>query len=186
MTWWILIALRHSWYHLKGLLKGFWWPFRLSKLVKYSQSYGPNEVCNKLQDSWTSWMLEDVRAGIPELLVALDIEIYRTVHQYLWSLPTHQTCITLSSRQVALSPSCRSIVWHNQHQLYGRAPQILWMWCSHNNSRLDVKKSPLCSNSHNSDYGRSSKAILPLCLKGSWAPPVSYFGPWTVVCCPIN
>jgi len=28
-------------------------------------------------------MLEDVRAGIPELLVALDIEIYRTVHQYL-------------------------------------------------------------------------------------------------------
>jgi len=31
---------------LKGLLKGFWWPFRLSKLVKYSQSYGPNEVCD--------------------------------------------------------------------------------------------------------------------------------------------
>ena len=33
-------------YHLKGLLKGFWWPFILSKLVKYSQSYGLNEVCD--------------------------------------------------------------------------------------------------------------------------------------------
>jgi len=31
---------------LKGLLKGFWWPFRLLKLVKYSWSYGPNEVCD--------------------------------------------------------------------------------------------------------------------------------------------
>jgi len=38
--------LRHFWYHLKGLLKGFWWPFRLLKLVKYSQSYGLNKVCN--------------------------------------------------------------------------------------------------------------------------------------------
>jgi len=32
---------------LKGLLKGFWWLFRLSKLVKYSWSYGLNEVCDK-------------------------------------------------------------------------------------------------------------------------------------------
>jgi len=31
---------------LKGLLKGFWWPFRSLKLVKYSWSYGPNEVCD--------------------------------------------------------------------------------------------------------------------------------------------
>ena len=56
MTWWsltdlliarwILIALRRFWYCLKGLLKGFWWPFRLSKLVKYFWSYGLNEVCD--------------------------------------------------------------------------------------------------------------------------------------------
>jgi len=32
---------------LKGLLKGFWWPFRLLKSVKYSQSYGLNEVYDK-------------------------------------------------------------------------------------------------------------------------------------------
>ena len=44
ITWWILIALGLFWYLLKGLLKGFWWPFRSLKLVKYSQSYGPNEV----------------------------------------------------------------------------------------------------------------------------------------------
>jgi len=31
---------------LKGLLKGFWWPFRSSKSVKYSWSYGPNKVCD--------------------------------------------------------------------------------------------------------------------------------------------
>jgi len=31
---------------LKGLLKGFWWPFRLLKLVKYSWSYSLNEVCD--------------------------------------------------------------------------------------------------------------------------------------------
>jgi len=31
---------------LKGLLKGFWWPFRLLKSVKYSWSYGLNEVCD--------------------------------------------------------------------------------------------------------------------------------------------
>jgi len=36
---------------LKGFLKGFWWPFRLSKSVKYSQSYSLNEVCdNNLLD----------------------------------------------------------------------------------------------------------------------------------------
>ena len=34
---------------MKGLLKGFWWPFILSKSVKYSQSYGPNEVCDTIQ-----------------------------------------------------------------------------------------------------------------------------------------
>ena len=34
---------------MKGLLKGFWWPFRLLKPVKYSWSYGPNEVCNTLE-----------------------------------------------------------------------------------------------------------------------------------------
>ena len=44
ITRWILIALRCFWYRLKGLLKGFWWPFRSSKLVKYSWSYGPIEV----------------------------------------------------------------------------------------------------------------------------------------------
>jgi len=31
---------------LKGLLKGFWWPFRLLKSVKYSWSYGLNEACD--------------------------------------------------------------------------------------------------------------------------------------------
>jgi len=36
------------WYRSKGLLKGFQWPFRSLKLVKYSWSYGPNEVCNRL------------------------------------------------------------------------------------------------------------------------------------------
>ena len=46
ITQWILIALRHFWYHLKSLLKGFWWPFRSSKSVKYSWSYGLNEVCD--------------------------------------------------------------------------------------------------------------------------------------------
>jgi len=44
----LVIALRHFWYHLKGLLKGFWWPFRLLKSVKYSWSYGPNKVCDSL------------------------------------------------------------------------------------------------------------------------------------------
>ena len=39
--------MRCFWYYLKGLLKGFWWPFRLLKLVKYSQSYSPNEVCDR-------------------------------------------------------------------------------------------------------------------------------------------
>ena len=58
MTWWsltdlliarwILIALRRFWYRLKGLLKGFWWPFRSSKSVKYFWSYGLNEVCDIL------------------------------------------------------------------------------------------------------------------------------------------
>jgi len=38
--------LETFWYNLKGLLKGFQWPFRLLKLVKYSWSYGLNEVCN--------------------------------------------------------------------------------------------------------------------------------------------
>jgi len=33
---------------LKGLLKGFWWPFRSSKSVKYSWSYGLNKVCDRL------------------------------------------------------------------------------------------------------------------------------------------
>ena len=33
---------------MKGLLKGFWWPFRSLKSVKYSQSYGLNEVCDRL------------------------------------------------------------------------------------------------------------------------------------------
>jgi len=32
---------------LKGLLKGFWWPFRSLKSVKYFWSYGPNEVCDR-------------------------------------------------------------------------------------------------------------------------------------------
>jgi len=32
---------------LKGLLKGFWWPFRSLKSVKYSWSYGPNKVCDR-------------------------------------------------------------------------------------------------------------------------------------------
>jgi len=44
ITWWILITLGCFWYCLKGLLKGFWWPFRSSKSVKYSWSYGPNKV----------------------------------------------------------------------------------------------------------------------------------------------
>ena len=35
---------------MKGLFKGFWWPFRSLKLVKYSWSYGLNEVCDKYVD----------------------------------------------------------------------------------------------------------------------------------------
>jgi len=33
---------------LKDFLKDFWWPFRLSKLVKYSQSYSLNKICDRL------------------------------------------------------------------------------------------------------------------------------------------
>jgi len=54
ITQWILISLRCFWYHLKGLLKGFQWPFRLSKSVKYFQSYGLNEVCDS-SDNWNFW-----------------------------------------------------------------------------------------------------------------------------------
>jgi len=39
---------------LKALLKGFQWPFRSSKSVKYSWCYGPNKVCDR-QD------IEDIR-----------------------------------------------------------------------------------------------------------------------------
>ena len=52
ITQWILIALRCFWYCLKGLLKGFWWPFRSLKSVKYSWSYGLNEVCDIIPPSW--------------------------------------------------------------------------------------------------------------------------------------
>jgi len=48
---------------LKGLLKGFWWPFRLLKLVKYSWSYGPNEVCNRLEVR-TMQIMEVVIEGV--------------------------------------------------------------------------------------------------------------------------
>jgi len=34
---------------LKGLLQGFWYPFRLLKSVKYSWSYGLNEVYNRVR-----------------------------------------------------------------------------------------------------------------------------------------
>ena len=44
------MALKRFWYRLKGLLKGFWWLFRSLKSVKYSWSYGPNEVCDKIQE----------------------------------------------------------------------------------------------------------------------------------------
>jgi len=44
---------------LKGLLKGFWWPFRSLKLVKYSQSYSPNEVCDKKIVRWAVDNKED-------------------------------------------------------------------------------------------------------------------------------
>ena len=46
ITQWILITLRYFWYHLKGFLKYFWWPFRSSKSVEYSRSYSPDEVYN--------------------------------------------------------------------------------------------------------------------------------------------
>ena len=69
ITWWILIALRFFWYHLKGLLKGFLWPFRLLKSVKYPWSYGLNEVCDKFDQVWKdakvpllAWSCEDFRA----------------------------------------------------------------------------------------------------------------------------
>jgi len=39
---------------LKGLLKGFWWPIRSLKSVKYSQSYGPNKVCDSREESMPS------------------------------------------------------------------------------------------------------------------------------------
>ena len=52
ITLWILIALRCFWYCLKGLLKGFWLPFRLLKLVKYFWSYGLNEVCDTYHWPW--------------------------------------------------------------------------------------------------------------------------------------
>jgi len=46
--------LRHFWYHLKDLFKSFQWPFRSLKLVKYSQSYGLNEVCDSIIFSFSS------------------------------------------------------------------------------------------------------------------------------------
>ena len=49
---------------MKGLLKGFWWPFRLSKLVKYSWSYGLNEVC----DSYTPTKFNGIVILLKELI----------------------------------------------------------------------------------------------------------------------
>ena len=84
MTWWlptdllitqlILIVLRHFWYCLKGLIKGFQWLFRLSKLVEYSQSYGLNEVCDTLSSLLNScpWVF---------LLHPEPTQLYTTVKQ---------------------------------------------------------------------------------------------------------
>jgi len=82
---------------LKGLLKGFWWPFRSSKSVKYSQSYSPNEVCNtKLEDleisSWQRCTGVDVTAAAEEWQSASTKKKYQDIfhqHGIHWS-PFHQ------------------------------------------------------------------------------------------------
>ena len=40
ISWPLLIALRHDWYQLKGLFKGFWVPLRLWELLKNWWRYG--------------------------------------------------------------------------------------------------------------------------------------------------
>ena len=48
---------------------------------------------------------------------------------------------------------------HPQHWLCGRVPRVLWIWCCHDGGGLYVKESSLYSDTHDSDYRKSSKVI---------------------------
>ena len=65
---------------MKGLLKGFQWPFRLSKSVKYSQSYGPNEVYDNivhycLEYSWTVSHTKEYYQELEQSVVGIEYSL---------------------------------------------------------------------------------------------------------------
>jgi len=49
-------------------------------------------------------MLEDAGVGVIELLVALDVKVYRPIYQHLWPVLVYQAYKILSGRQVVSSP----------------------------------------------------------------------------------
>ena len=84
--------MRHFWYCLKGLLKCFWWPFRLLKSVKYSQSSGSNKVCNRnslfLPLSYialTSWLTQTSGMAVLQLSLSLEPTNFSKVMYTTWS-----------------------------------------------------------------------------------------------------
>jgi len=65
---------------LKGLLKGFQWLFRLSKSVKYSRSYGPNEVYDNivhycLEYSWTVSHTKEYYQELEQSVVGIEYSL---------------------------------------------------------------------------------------------------------------
>ena len=115
ITWWILIALRFFWYHLKGLLKGFLWPFRLLKSVKYPWSYGLNEVCDKFDQVWKdakvpllAWSCEDFRAQPRWLFRKNLMGFFIGLQSYLYY--NYSGC-TLQSHNHMSFPECSMIIW---------------------------------------------------------------------------
>ena len=67
-----------------------------------------------------------------------------------------------------------------QHFPVGKLYPLLVLETQQNT--ISVKKSPLHSDSHNSNYRKSSKAIPPLCLKALQTSTTSCFGLQTAVC----
>ena len=71
--------MRRFWYRLKGLLKGFRWPFRSLKSVKYFWSYGLNEVCDT-----NSFFTVNCPGSSSLLNVPSSLSCYLTSSMFCW------------------------------------------------------------------------------------------------------
>ena len=130
----------------------------------------------------TCGQVKDTGVSLPELLMAADVPLHRSVHEDMWPLPPHQSAAESTHWRIISAPYSGVPLGHHQHQLHSWTSRVSQLWHNHECCILSEQSVSLHSDTHNNHCPWGSLPIPHAHLEAAQTSKTGCFWLRSTVC----